>query len=493
MSRLDLALREAIAMHPADAVLLADGENIHRDALLAGIERDAGVLDTLGAQRIASALDNGIAWVELDLAVRCLDRVHVPVPTFFTPAQALHVVHDFGADTWIGANAPGGGWQRAPLDLPSSNAPIWQRPPRDVALPAGTRCITYTSGTTGQPRGVCLGTDALLDVATSLVSAMRNLQPRRHLCVLPLATLLENIAGVVAPLMAGAQVALPSLADIGYTGASGLDPIRLLACIDRHQPDSIILVPQLLDAIVTACEHGAPPPRSLRCIAVGGARVGTALLARAQAFELPVFEGYGLSECASVVALNRPGAVRTGSAGKPLAHVRLRVDENGELLVRGASFLGYVGSEAMPPDEYATGDLGHIDDEGFIWIDGRRRNVFITAFGRNVSPEWVESELTAQPDIAQAVVHGEARPWNVAVVVPRSPNVGRAAIDAATAAANATLPDYARVARVIVSPAPFTSANGLATGNGRVRRDAVLHRYADEIDAMYSPETAELQ
>ena len=318
----------------------------------------------------------------------------------------------------------------------------------DTHLPAGTACITYTSGTTGQPKGVCLDAGTLLTVAGSLVDAASAIRPRRHLCLMPLSTLLENVAGLYATVLADAEIALPSLSEIGYTGATGLDVPTLLRCLHRYRPESVILVPQLLLALVMAAEQGASLPDSLRYIAVGGGRIGPGLLARARALGLPVHEGYGLTECGSVVCLNRPGAVRDGSVGQALPHARVSVVD-GELCVDGARALGFLGGAPMPDGPVRTGDLGHVDADGFVHVTGRRKNVFITAFGRNVSPEWVESELLAHPAIGQAVVHGEGQADNVAVLVPRRPDLDDSRIARALAEVNAGLPDYARVARFV--------------------------------------------
>lgn len=469
----------------APRVLWRDGA-LSDDALAEKVHLLADAIAASGARRIASRLDNGPDWLALDLAIRTLDAVHVPLPTFFSPAQVTHALTGSGAEILIVA-----------MDalLPDAFATCathalgdnlrWLRlDPASTALPTGTACITYTSGTTGTPKGVCLDAASLLSVAQSLADAAAPLSPKRHLCLMPLSTLLENVAGLYAALLSGAQIAVPPLAEVGYTGASGLDVPTLLACLHRYRPESAILLPQLLLALVMAAEQGATLPDSLKFLAVGGGRVGPALLARAAAVGLPVYEGYGLSECASVVCLNRPGASRMGSVGKPLPHAKVTVVD-GELFVEGVRCLGYLGDDAPTSGAIDTGDLGHIDADGFVHITGRRKHMFITSFGRNVSPEWVESELLQHPAFAQAIVHGEARPFNVAIVWPRRADLDDTALRAALREVNRGLPDYAQVRDIVRADAPFSFADGLSTSNGRPRRDAILARYRDAVDAHY--------
>jgi acyl-CoA synthetase (AMP-forming)/AMP-acid ligase II len=302
--------------------------------------------------------------------------------------------------------------------------------------------------------------------------------------LLPLPVLLENIAGVHAPMLAGATCCVPPLAEVGVGGATSFDPFACLAAIERWQAQSVILLPQMMVALTAALEAGAPRPTQLRFAAVGGAKVAPALIERARAAGLPVYEGYGLSECASVVSLNVPGANRAGSVGRPLAHVGVRIDD-GEILVARSGFLGYLGAETSDGDWLRTGDLGWLDVDGFLHVDGRRKNLLITSFGRNVAPEWPEAELAAATAIAQAAVFGEARPRLSAVIVPRTQAVADAAIEAAVGAANRRLPDYAQVAFWIRAHTPFSAAEGLATANGRIRRDAVWARYGARLENLY--------
>ncbi len=452
--------------------LIESGHELSYDELLAAVTLRSRHLDAIGVQRIALTLDNGIDWVLWDLAALHAGLICVPVPAFFSPDQQRHVLDDAGVDCLIGSAAPG--FHCVEKDIHR------RRVAQPATLHPGTCKITYTSGTTGQPKGVCLDAEVQLQVARSLVEASASCAVARHLCVLPLATLLENIAGVYAPLLAGAAIELMPMSRVGLSGASGFDLARFLQALHSAQPHSLILLPQLLLALLSAAERGLPLPASLRFVAVGGGRVAPQLLERAEALQLPIFEGYGLSECASVVCLNTPEQRRIGSTGKPLGHLQVKLADDGEVLVKGARMLGYLGEPAPEGEWLGTGDLGHFED-GFLVLHGRKKHQFITAYGRNVNPEWVESELVQQLPIAQAWLHGEAMPANVAVLVPRFADTSDRQLAEAVAQANLALPDYARVHRWLRAEQPFSSANQLATSNGRLRRAALYQHYRNAI------------
>jgi long-subunit acyl-CoA synthetase (AMP-forming) len=438
---------------------------------------------------LALAADNSPEWLALDLATQISGTVLVPLPPFFSREQIAHALADSGADALV---ADPHLLALRDLDVTAlersgalGETLAWCRLGGSFAVPlqGGTAKISYTSGTTGRPKGVCLRQAAMDTVASSLRNAVAELEVATHLCVLPLATLLENIAGVYAPLQNGASIILPSALETGLAGAARFDVGALLSCLDRHRAVSIILVPHLLAALVAALEGGAARPATLKLIAVGGGRVSPALLERADRLALPVYEGYGLTECASVVTLNTPAARRIGSVGRPLPHVELTVDARGEIQIGGPAVCGYVGGEPAP-QRFATGDLGELDRDGFLHVSGRRKNLFITSFGRNVSPEWVEAELCEERAIAQAAVFGESRPWNVALIVPAA-GAQPVEIETAIAAANRRLPDYARVGDWHVADEPFAPRNDLLTSNGRNRRTAIWNRYHRQLDALY--------
>jgi long-chain acyl-CoA synthetase len=478
------ALREALGPGGSGASVSDRTGTLDAAALADRVRLWTERLDALGARRVAWQLPNGADWIALDLAVLLTGRIAVPVPDFFSEAQRTHVLDAAGIDTFVGpaeAPAPTACHAEAAFGAAVAHRRALGSPP---PVHAGTAKITFTSGTTGTPKGVCLSAEHLLATAASIRSALGDRGIGKHLCVLPLSLLLENVAGIYANLLHGSEIVAVPLTDVGLTGSSGLDVEAWVAAQGEHRPHSMILVPQLLLATTLAAEFGLDLPDAYRFVAVGGGRVAPELLRRAEAVGLPVFEGYGLSECGSVVTLNRPSAVRHGTTGRALAHADVTV-RGGEVFVSRATMLGYLGAEAAGP-EIATGDLGTLDEDGFLRVHGRRRNVFVTAFGRNVSPEWIEGELQAELPVAQAVAFGEGLAENVALLVPRGEADDDALADA-VARANARLPDYARIGSWHrISPERFAAA-GCLTENGRVRRDRVAEAFGAELPGIDLP------
>lgn len=496
------ALARHAAAQPARCAIADGRQSLDYGSVHAMVSAAAARLRRTVRGTVALALENSPAWVLGDLAVLASGLPCVPLPPFFTPAQQAHALRNAGAG-WLLTDRPDcydrllqqqsiaavrvddielGGRAIAQFSLAT--------PP--VLLPQGTAKVTYTSGTTGSPKGACVSAAAMDNVAYALASTTQMTPADRHVCLLPLATLLENIGGIYAPLLSGACV-VPAAGreDTDAFTIAGNYGEALASMLEAARASTAIMIPQMLQALVATVEAGTPRPAALRFAAVGGARVPRSLLRRAANAGLPVFEGYGLSECASVVTLNTPGANRPGSAGRPLPHVGIAIADDGEILVRGATFLGYAGDAAATGEPWPTGDLGHLDAEGFLHLTGRKKDLFITTFGRNVSPEWIESELALQPVISRAWVHGEARPWNTAVVVAHP---GATAQDVSTAitAANRNLPGYAQVRHWLPADEPFSLDNGELTANGRLRRSVIAAHYTPRIDQIYLEHACEL-
>lgn len=460
---------------PAREALLGPGCALQAGVLAAQVGRAAESLRDAGVRVLATRADNGVDWAIADLAAWAAGVVHVPLPAFFTDGQVAHVLETAGVDALACDRSPDGApWTGTALRLARRTA-------SPVAMPAGTVKVSFTSGSTGRPKGVCLSGEALARVAEGVAAALRPVGIARHLAALPLPVLLENVAGLYAPLAAGAAVALPPLAEVGLDGSSRFDPLRLQDAVERWRPDSAIVLPQMLRAWAASRGAAGAGRAAPRLVAVGGAAVGAATLAAARAAGLSAYEGYGLTECGSVQTLNLPGADRPGSAGRALPHARVRIGADGEVLVSGTPMLGYLGGAPAPLlPEWSTGDVGHLDADGFLHLSGRRRNVLVTAYGRNVSPEWVETALQSRPVIAHAVVLGDGEPVLSAVLWPVRPDVPRQALADAVRMTNETLPDYARIGPWVVAAAPLDAAAGTATPNGRPLRAAIetLHRAA---------------
>jgi len=451
-------------------------------------------LQASGFSQLGLLMDNCPEWVICQLAAMHADICVTPIPLFFNSSQIHHLLDSCGIeliicdqlsrlntlsiDTILRQDIHSGAVRRRSANLRS---PSLSRHP-------DTRLITFTSGTTEQPKGVCLSNTALDRLCQSLYQEIEPLQIERHTSVLPLSVLLEHVAGVLLSLYAGAQCSIYPAQQTGLSGSGQLNLERFAALLQNTQPQSLILVPELLQVLVGLAGRGMTP-ESLRFVAVGGGHIAPQLLRQAEALSLPVYEGYGLSECGSVVSLNTPQQHCRGSVGRALPHCQIMLSEQQEILVKGARMLGYLGENEQQGEWLATGDIGHLDDAGFVYIQGRKRNVLINSFGRNLSPEWIESELCASPAIAQACLFGDAKPFNIALLTPAAS--GSATIDSRKAIndwieqLNSRLPDYARVVDWISTSTPFSCANDLLTPNGRLRRVPIQRRYEQAIEACY--------
>ena len=438
-------LFERIQNHDPDKIALRDET---RAVSYGDLELEIQTrMDALfGVSVLGIVLDNSVDWVLWDLAALKAEIPCVPVPPFFTKEQVFHLLHSAGVSHLLSSE----GLRDTGIG-------------REGILPIGTTKVTFTSGTTGTPKGVCLPQSAMENVASSIVGVLGDEFVGIHACVLPLAVLLENVAGVYAGLIAGCTIHLSGVQ------AFGQNDENVHKVLKNTEASSAILVPEILRTLMAqVAVHG--PLRHLKFIAVGGSKVDPALVLQARAMGLPVYEGYGLSECASVVSLNTPQHDKPGSVGKFLPHIKARIID-GEIQIKDPGFLGYVGEIA--PHIFNTGDLGQLEDDGYLSVTGRKKNVMITSYGRNVSPEWVEATLLNQPAIAQAIVYGDAQPSLSAFIVPKSSDAN---IEAAIQAVNNTLPDYAQVKDFQIVPS-FTVADGTLTGTGRPRRDQILTLY----------------
>jgi long-chain acyl-CoA synthetase len=398
-----------------------------------------------------------------DLALSFAGKELVPLPDFFSDAQITHIIESTRLSTIVADARNFTRATRFGIDVQALATDTL--PSRAPALDAGR--IIFTSGTTGTPKGVRLTGNQLLASVGALADASGATSSDRYLSVLPNALLLEQIAGTYLSLSVGATIC------VGAEGAAqqGNFGAALAGAAEQAKATATVLVPEILGVWLRELQvSGQRAPQSLRFVAVGGAPVSRTFAEAAWEQGLPVYEGYGLSECSSVVALNRPGQRRPGTVGRPLPNVQLTI-ENDEIVVGGPTVMdGYIGGP-LHQGPWHTGDLGRFDEDGFLIVSGRKDNVIVTAAGRNINPEWVEEVFTSDTRVKRCVIVEYEREL-VALVVPSEASlcVDFPAMLDLVRFATRELPEYAKPRRYLpLSDLEFQTLD-LLTANARPRR-----------------------
>jgi long-chain acyl-CoA synthetase len=410
-------------------------------------------------------------------------------------------------------------------------------------------CIIYTSGTGGAPRGVMQHHGSILcniEGAGKLLSEDFGWGEEVFLSFLPLSHAYEHSGGQYLPILLGGQIYY----------SEGLE--KLASNIEEVRPTIMVVVPRLFEVlrarVIKGIEKQGKLPNFLLAQAL---RIGAkerqgrsslfdapmkALIARTlkpriqarfggrmkamvsggaplnpdvgiffQALGLTLLQGYGQTEAGPVISCNRPRAgIAMDTVGPPLDGVEVRIAEDGEILVRGELVMhGYwrnaAESERVLKDGWLhTGDIGEIDAVGRIRITDRKKDLIVNDKGDNIAPQKVEGMLTLQPEIGQAMVHGDRRPYIVGLLVPDAEWTrewaaaqGRgldgiaddaayqAALRAAANRVNADLSVVERPRRFILADEPFTIENGELTPSMKIRRHVIRARYQDRLDQLY--------
>jgi long-chain acyl-CoA synthetase len=240
----------------------------------------------------------------------------------------------------------------------------------------------------------------------------------------------------------------------------------------------------------------------LRIANSGGAPLGREIAEFFHALDILILEGYGLSEVTTAATVNRPTDFRFGTVGKPLPGVELRIAADGEILIRSNTvFAGYYHDEEATREVIDsegfvhTGDVGHIDEDGFLVITDRKKDIIVTAGGKNVAPQNLENDLKAHRIVSQAVIVGDRRPYVTALVTvdPEavdglSEDAVRAAVQSAVEAVNTDRSGFEQIKRFRVLPREFTIEENEVTPTLKLRRKVILDHFAGEIDALYAAE-----
>ncbi|MGN7132942.1 AMP-dependent synthetase/ligase [Rhodococcoides corynebacterioides] len=414
--------------------------------------------------------------------------------------------------------------------------------------------LVYTSGTTGRPKGCVLSHANLLaesrGIAASALGEMLT-EGRTTLMFLPMAHVLARAVSIAA-------------FDRGATLGHTADIPRLVESFGAFRPHFILSVPRVFEKVYNTARqkaHGdgkgrifdtaadtavaysraldaSGPPLVLRAkhalfdrlvygklraalggqceLAIsGGAPLGERLAHFYRGLGITIYEGYGLTETTAAAAVNTPGQQRIGTVGKPLPGNAVRIADDGEILLSGGVvFGGYwknddATAEALTDGWFHTGDLGTVDDDGFIAITGRKKEIIVTAGGKNVAPAGLEDSLRASPLIGQAMVVGDQRPFIGALITvdpeafpgwkqrngkDESATVADltsdpdlvAEIDAAVAEANKTVSHAEAIKKYRVLAVDFTEEGGELTPTMKLKRNVVAESYASDIEALYS-------
>jgi long-chain acyl-CoA synthetase len=232
----------------------------------------------------------------------------------------------------------------------------------------------------------------------------------------------------------------------------------------------------------------------------GAAPAAPELLEFFTGLDLPVIEEYGQSENTGICTINVEGATKVGTTGRLLPGVDMALAEDGEILVRGRNvFLGYFDDDESTKTDLRdgwlhTGDLGELDDEGFLKITGRKKDIIITAAGKNVTPALIEGKLTSLPLVSGAVVIGDRQRYLTALLTVDPDAASRHGdgdgiarqVDEHVAEVNSTLARVERIKRYTILPGPFRIEAGELTPTLKIRRRVIMENYAAEIAAMYA-------
>ena len=428
---------------------------------------------SLNKKAIGILASNGVAWAVAQLAGAVAGKTVVPLPTFFSAEQLGHIIRDADiglilcSDEFRALAAPSGVAAR-PIDekrraLPvefregfqANHLYVWKHGP-----PQGRATWWPSNGMVdgGVGRGERRERKRFISFDSSIAAVAR-----------------DDLRDLHSPAGRRKDAFFKSRRENlrRRTSARRRDHVR------KRQAEfqrSRAAIAGRLGRRIDSERHSRS--RNLAFRRGGGRPAPKVLVEKAWALGIPVHEGYGLSECCSVVALNRCGARKAGTVGQPLAGLRVSIEER-EIVVEGPSLMdGYLGG----PDvggRWRTGDLGEIDAEGCLIVHGRKDNLLITSFGRNISPEWIETLLLGDHRIAFCAVLGHGEPHLSVLLVPTAAgtewfmHADRADVLDFIACCCVDAPSYAVPKDFFVLSLPEVTRLGLLTSNGRFRRKQV--------------------
>lgn len=448
--------------------------------------------------RIGIMARNSLEWVILDLAVLKLGAVTAGFePGRVDAAQALRAYRlkllftdSAAAGTSIfGMDA---------IDLWRQDAGVAGALPALHAGydPADICAIRFTAGSAGLPKGL-EATVASVNSALCAVQQMFAHGPGDNILVFLHLALLQQRYWVYSAFAHGHDLTLSDI-DTVWGAAQAASPTVIMgvpgfyealrARVEAAHPLAAVEARtrrNVIEALVGA---------RLRYLWTGSAPASAAVLAFFHEGGLPLYEGYGLNETC-IVAKNHPGAYRPGSVGKVLPGKRVRFDRDGVLIVGSREPVNsrYTWCEPgasektfLPTSEVKTDDIGHLDDDGYLYIDGRVDDILTLSSGHKVLVRQVEEKLREHAGVHECVLFGHGQPYVTAVVSPaRAGGVDRAALRQHIDTLNETLRDEQRVQGFVLAPRPFSIESGLLTSQFKPRRKEIHRLYAAELAQLY--------
>ncbi len=544
----------------------------------------AAGLHALGLQpgdRVMLVSENRPEWAIADLAVMCAGGVTVPAYTTNTPADHLHILNNSGARFVVTSTRAltekvmAAAWQAsAPPTVIAIQPPEVKQSSgggliswADVlvlgrsgqgglaaSMAAAARndaaCIIYTSGTGGAPRGVVLSHGALLSNAKGARRLVESITDGDDvfLSFLPLSHAYEHTAGLILPILIGAQIyyaesieaLVPNMAEARPTIMTAvprlyemmrvriLHNLRRQSAIKRALFEATVAlgskryhqgrlgpIDSLVDRVLERLVRDKVRDRfggRLAAMVSGGAPLAFDIGLFFTALGVRILQGYGQTEAAPVICANHPHKIKIDTVGPALDGVEVRIAQDGEILVRGENvMLGYwndpAGTAQVLRDGWLhTGDIGELDSDGYLKITDRKKDIIVNSGGDNVSPQRVEGFLTLAPEIAQAMAHGDRRPHLVALVVPdaewaagwardhgKAPDLAilvedaefRQAMQQAVERVNKGLSTIEKVRKIVLAAEGFTTDNGMLTPTMKIRRHVIRKTYGEQLEALY--------